>query len=127
MRPLVQGCTLAGLKMHLNACLEPLSRISKRKIPSLDKNCLSLNHNCQSLKIMELMSCVLTLIYICRRFYLKCILRVSGLHVLMSFKYDAIRGQKRSLAVVSRDDAWMVKKSPYFEPGFKKIKKTVVS
>ena len=26
--------------MHLNACLEPLSRISKRKIPSLDKKLL---------------------------------------------------------------------------------------
>ena len=70
---------------------------------------------------MEMMSCVFTLIYICRRLYLKCIIRVSVLHVLMSFKNDAIRGEKRSLALVFWIDDWMVHKFPIsFEPTLKK-------
>jgi len=47
----------------------------------------------------------------------------------MSFKNDAMRGQKRSLAVVCWVDDWMVKKFPIsFESNLKKkIRKTAVS
>ena len=38
---------------------------------------------CQSFK--EMMSCILTLIYLCMRLYLKCIIRVSVLHVLQEW------------------------------------------